>query len=230
MPSQSQNRDFEPYESKVQFDDGGFIDKLIERIDEKFEQLNGGNQRDGSYSPSYLGRTNSIKLYSFLRERQPELVIETGVCNGLSTATILKAMDDNGKGQLYSIDLPRTTEGQSSSAVIPANESPGWAVPDYLKGRWEFRKGNTIYRTPEILEELHEKGRQIDIFIHDSEHSFEAMMIEFSLAWKHLRTGGLLLADNVDFSPAFDVFAETKGLQKYSLAKMGLLEKTDSLA
>ena len=225
MPNEPQKQDFEPYRLKEQFDDGGFIEKLIERIDEKFEQLNGGNHRDGSYSPSYLGRTNSIKLYDFLRETQPELVIETGVCNGLSTATILKAMDDNGSGKLYSVDLPQTTEGQSSSAVIPAGESPGWAVPDSLKGRWEFREGNTIYRTPEILEELEEQNRQIDLFIHDSEHSFEAMMIEFSLAWKHLKPGGFILADNVDFSSAFDHFAEAKGLQKYSLGKMGLLKK-----
>ncbi|MFB6214274.1 MAG: class I SAM-dependent methyltransferase, partial [Candidatus Bipolaricaulia bacterium] len=145
--------------------------------------MNEGSQRENPYSPSYLGRTNSNKLYSFLRGKQPELVVETGVCNGLSTATILKAMHDNENGRLFSVDLPRTTEDQSRSAVIPAGESPGWAVPDSLKGRWEFREGDSIYRTPEILKKLHDQDRQIDLFLHDSEHSFEVMMIEFSLAW-----------------------------------------------
>ncbi|MBS3737236.1 class I SAM-dependent methyltransferase [Candidatus Bipolaricaulota bacterium] len=226
MTNRSTKPEFEPYQLQEQFDPGGFIEQRIRKIDEKFAQLNDRTHQDGTYSPSYLGQSNSKKLYDLLRQEKPGVVIETGVCNGLSTATILKALQDNQKGKLYSVDLPRTTESRSRSAVIPAGEKPGWAVPDDLKARWEFRKGNTIYRTPEILEELTREGQDIDIFLHDSEHSFEAMMIEFSLAWKHLVPGGFLLADNVNFSPAFDLFAEGKGLQKYSLGEMGLLRKS----
>jgi len=48
-------------------------------------------------------------LYVFCRHFQPEIVIETGVYYGASSAFILKALEANGKGHLYSIDLPDVT-------------------------------------------------------------------------------------------------------------------------
>jgi len=34
------------------------------------------------------------------------VAVETGVCNGVSTAFLLLALERNGDGELYSIDLP----------------------------------------------------------------------------------------------------------------------------
>ena len=46
-------------------------------------------------------------LYYFIRETKPEIIIETGVFHGLTTAWILQALKDNEFGKLISIDLPR---------------------------------------------------------------------------------------------------------------------------
>lgn len=45
-------------------------------------------------------------LYTIIRIRKPDIVVETGVAQGVSSTFILQALEDNGRGQLYSIDLP----------------------------------------------------------------------------------------------------------------------------
>lgn len=45
-------------------------------------------------------------LYLTVRLIKPETIVETGVSSGSSSAYILRALYDNQKGKLYSIDLP----------------------------------------------------------------------------------------------------------------------------
>jgi hypothetical protein len=47
----------------------------------------------------------------------------------------------------------------------------------------------------------------IDIFIHDSEHSYENMMFEYMTAWDHLKEGGILLSDDTNLNKAFSDFS-----------------------
>src|SRR5579862_4942290 len=44
--------------------------------------------------------------YVVVRALMPDVMVETGVCNGKSSAFVLNAMDHNGRGHLHSIDLP----------------------------------------------------------------------------------------------------------------------------
>lgn len=50
--------------------------------------------------------TEGEVLYALVRILQPRVAIETGVAEGVSSAFFLQALEDNGDGQLYSIDLP----------------------------------------------------------------------------------------------------------------------------
>ncbi|MFP4051775.1 MAG: class I SAM-dependent methyltransferase [Thermoplasmata archaeon] len=197
-----------------------FIDKISGKIKDEFQPL-----RD-KYHPANIGKDNAKLLYSLVREKKPKTVVETGVCNGLSSAVILKALDDNDKGKLYSVDLPAKVNSDEipddrTGAVIPPTKNSGWAVPDKLRSRWTLKIGDTFKQTPTIFKE----EESIDIFIHDSDHSYEGMMFEFSLAWRHLKKEGLLLADNIDRNLALSHFAEGKESKKYKLGKMGLLKK-----
>ena len=67
------------------------------------------------------GYDEGLRLYRLLRELQPRVAVETGVCNGVSTAFLLLALEDNGEGALHSIDLPEVAgeeyeEGRSGTA------------------------------------------------------------------------------------------------------------------
>ena len=67
------------------------------------------------------------------------MVVETGACNGYSTAMLLKAMELNNKGQLNSINFPDVLgeeyanndfwEGKCG-AVVPKGKESGWLIPD----------------------------------------------------------------------------------------------------
>jgi predicted O-methyltransferase YrrM len=129
--------------------------------------------------------------YLSCRLIDPEVVIETGVAYGVSSAFILKALQENDRGTLYSIDLPPLRTGYEKFWGI--------AVPDALRGRWSLHRGSSSRVLPLLLQEL----STVDLFVHDSLHTHRNMRREFDTIWPHLRNGGLLLADDVERNHAF---------------------------
>jgi len=209
--------DFEEYRTETDNEIDGYITDILDELDRAFEEL------EDKYHPANIGSSSAKKIYSLVREIKPNTMVETGVCNGVSSSVILKAMEENGKGRLYSIDLPVAagTVDDRTGPVIPPEKSAGWLVPENFKDRWELRLGNTYYELPKVLQET----KAIDMFIHDSGHSYETMMFEFCIVWYHLNEGGLILADNIDWNSAFKDFASAKELQLYKVHKLGMLKK-----
>lgn len=135
-------------------------------------------------------------LYVLVRLIKPDIVMETGVGAGISSTYILRAMELNGKGKLYSIDLPDQT-GLS-----------GWAVPDELRSRWSLYQGSSIDLLSTVLNET----GPIDIFLHDSDHSYEHMMFEFRTIWPYLKKNGIFLAHDVGRNDALFDFCRKTGI------------------
>ncbi|MCL0060402.1 class I SAM-dependent methyltransferase [Dehalococcoidia bacterium] len=125
-------------------------------------------------------------LYLLVRMLQPKTVVETGVAAGRSSTSILLALEENGRGHLYSIDLP-TTERLEDGSIYPLEGKPvGYNVPRNLRHRWELILGDSRRELHPLLTRLGE----IDLFIHDSLHTERHMMWEFETAWPFLRAGG----------------------------------------
>ncbi|MFC1948740.1 class I SAM-dependent methyltransferase [Chloroflexota bacterium] len=162
----------------------------------------------GRYAYWSIGGTLGTVLYAICRKLEPDFMVETGVASGVSSAHILCALEENTQGMLYSIDLPMG--GQS-----------GWVIPDYLRHRWQLLQG----RSSDTLKPLLEKLEIIDIFLHDSAHSYRNMLWEFQTAWTYLKTGGLLLSHNIDSNDAFFDFSERVGARRHILNNMGGLVK-----
>jgi len=80
----------------------------------------------------------------------------------------------------------------------------GWLVRRELRPRWRLSLGSTRENLPALLEEL----GQVDVFIHDSEHSYENMTFEYEAAWPHIKVGGYLLSDDVKWNSAFRDFTK----------------------
>jgi predicted O-methyltransferase YrrM len=125
--------------------------------------------------------------YAIVRLLQPNVVLETGVHDGLSSALILRALSRNQKGRLISIDLPAHDLPSSSVA-------PGWLVPDELTSRWMLKLGDSRDLLPWLAREY----APIDIFIHDSDHSREFQIFEYRTVKPFLSNPGLLLTDDAD--------------------------------
>lgn len=136
--------------------------------------------------------------YALTRALAPDLVVETGVSSGISSTYLLLACHLNGKGHVYSIDI------DNRQYLAPGNEI-GWIVPDELRALWSLLLGDSHLVLPHILSQL----GQVDIFIHDSNHTYADMKFEFETSYPHIRSGGLLLSDDTNFNTAFSECAKT---------------------
>lgn len=146
-----------------------------------------------------MSRAECNYLYMICRMVKPKHIVETGVQHGLSAAYFLKALERNGSGTLHSVDLPSkeyTSRIGTISDKIPPGVECGWLVPPEVRKHWNFQQGDSRDILPRLLADLGE----IDLFLHDSEHTEEMMRFEYSLAWKHLRKGGVLMSDDIDLS------------------------------
>jgi predicted O-methyltransferase YrrM len=194
--------EFQEYIAEIRLDR-----EFNESIEEK-RSAHGGKR--SSWWEYGLSPTLGTILYLICRKHRPDVVVETGVASGVSSSHILVALEKNEHGQLYSIDLASGRESRS-----------GWRIPDYLRHRWHLTPG----RSTETLEPLLEKVAEIDIFLHDSDHSYQNMMWEFETAWAHLKAGGLLLAHNIDYNDVFSDFCREHGVKGYTLDDMGGIVK-----
>ena len=159
----------------------------------------------------------AAELYVTVRAVKPGVIVETGVASGLSSAHILRALAANGTGTLHSIDLPNVQQG----SVLPEGRTSGWIVPDSLRGRWQLHIGDTRELLPDLLGTL---GR-VDIFLHDSDHSYEAMSFEFEQAFPRLEYGGLLMSDDTHLHTARDDFCAKHGLRPTRVGRLGVTRK-----
>jgi len=151
---------------------------FVEQISKRYER-----QRPDSPIAFSIGR---FKVwYAIVRTLKPNVVLETGVHDGLSSTLILRAMALNRRGCLLSIDLP--------SLDLPIHvDGPGWLVPEELKSRWSLNIGDSRLLLPRLSRE----HAPIDLFIHDSDHSSEFQNFEYRTVRPFLSTTGLLLTDD----------------------------------
>ncbi len=168
-----------------------------------------------------------LLVYLLIRALKPKVVVETGVATGESTSHILQALSDNGKGILYSIDMPFQWYISPKDTlwvdILPIGEQPGYLVPDELRARWTLILGRSCEKLPPLLESLGE----IDLFLHDSEHTYENMTFEFNCAWTHIRTGGFLVTDDPvwEGNTAFHDFVRNMQAEFAIIEEIGVIHK-----
>jgi hypothetical protein len=138
----------------------------------------------GPYRFGSTGEWDCEALYYLVRALKPRRVVETGVCYGASSSYILEALARNGGGELYSIDLGNTPEEPTNDFFVhPAH-----------RDHWHLIIGDSKIELPPLLTRLGE----IDLFHHDSLHTYEHMMWEYETAFAHLSTTGALSSDDVN--------------------------------
>jgi hypothetical protein len=136
-----------------------------------------------------------LAWYAFARLLRPQLIVETGVHDGLGALVLLRALErnaqDGSEGRLVSFDI---------------NPAAGWIVGS--DPRWELRIEPALGGMPAVLRDAPPVG----IFIHDSLHTYENERAELQLAGAHLAPDGLLISDNAHGGPALRDACEELGL------------------
>jgi hypothetical protein len=129
--------------------------------------------------------------YALARIIQPLAMVETGVCYGVTSAFLLKALEVNGRGQLHSIDLPPLGEN--------ADQFIGSLIPNSLKKNWRLYRGTSKNLLPLVLR----SAGGIGLFVHDSLHTYRNMRREFETVTPYLVPPAVVVADDVDGNAAF---------------------------
>ncbi len=172
------------------------------------------------FAGSGLGSTPTFDcetIYSLVRAMRPSVVVETGVCYGASSEYILEALKDNEHGVLYSIDLGNAPDE-------PPND---FFVRPTLKDRWRLIIGDSKRELPRLLARL----GQIDLFHHDSLHTYEHMMWEYETAFPYLGANGVLSSHDVRTTVSlgnpfrrnpFSAFCERYNLRSVESRNMGI--------
>jgi hypothetical protein len=144
----------------------------------------------------YIEIEAPLELYALTRLLRPRHVVEVGVSSGVSSAYFLKALDRNGSGTLHSADLPEKQRPghppRYGSWSLPPGRYTGWAVPDFLKKRWDLRIGDKAEVLPLLAEELD----RIDLFLYDVPHSDPGAYREFRAVDRRFRRGSVALVDH----------------------------------
>lgn len=212
----------------------------IERDRGFLEEVRARYRQYSSYRPSSLDFMTAdggsslffhcVSLYAFVRMVRPEAIVETGGTPGKSSAFMLRAIQHNNSGRLVTIDLP-PPEGTSRRVPInlthsmrPQGVGSNWCVPQNLKRRQTLLIGSSRVRLSPVLDEL----REIDLFVHDSDHSYDNMLWEFETAYPYIRIGGFLWSDDIRTNDAWQDFCHRHLLAQHDFASQGVAQKRQS--
>ena len=170
-----------------------FMDKICSEIDLLIDKS------IDEITENISNKFNFIKYpiiwYVLIRKFHLKKIVETGVSMGWSSYMILKALEREKEGKLYSIDI-------DSSEKLKQEGSVGYLVPKKLNHNWKLILGDSN----KLLRPTLEKIKNIDMFIHDSDHSYKTMLYEFQLSWKFLNQKGFLCSDDINYNKAFEKF------------------------
>lgn len=146
---------------------------------------------------------DGMVLYGLVRALRPQYVVETGVAAGLSTSFLGAALIENGRGELFSIELPPS----GGPAVALADGSRyswqergvGWAIPNQIRlglgDRHQLVLRDVRLALPDLLQTI----PQVDLFFHDDLHTPDHMIWEYETVWPRLSPGGVLVSDDVNY-------------------------------
>ncbi len=134
-------------------------------------------------------------VFCLARHLAPRRAVETGVARGVTTRFLLEALERNGTGELWSIDLPPLID-------VHLEDEVAMAVPAECRGRWTYVQGSSRRRLPGVLRGL----RSVDLFVHDSMHTERNVGFELDHVWPLLTRSGAMVVDDVDYNRALQTF------------------------
>jgi hypothetical protein len=181
-----------PWPCKLSLEFGSVWAQVIKELESK--GIRPGPESFLSWNDGDEGFVRAI--WCLTRHLRPKKIVETGVAHGVTSRLILEALERNGEGHLFSIDLP-PLERELRKQV-------GMAVSNNYPDRWSYIKGSSRRHLPGLLRQL----GQIDLFIHDSLHSERNVRFELDRAWPALKPGGAMVVDDVDANWGFLSFTE----------------------
>ncbi|TQV83647.1 class I SAM-dependent methyltransferase [Denitrobaculum tricleocarpae] len=204
-------------------DGSGWCNQLAVSTDEALAELNidvvnpadvypdvfNGAKRAEENCPIKMGGAGNLTLlYSLTEGLEAARGIETGVAYGWSSLAVLLSLQKR-QGQLFSVDLPYFK--------LRSDNWVGCVVPSDLRSNWH------IYRCAdrEGLPQATRASGSIDFAHYDSDKSVPGRLWGYDHLWKALRSGGLLISDDIGDNDGFRQFCEQIGITPIVVADQG---------
>jgi hypothetical protein len=132
-----------------------------------------------------------VGWYALVRLLRPDVIIETGTDKGLGSCVLAAALLANGSGSLQTIDI---------------NPDSGYLITGQYAAVTERAVGDS-------LRVLQQDDRPVDLFLHDSWHSFSHETSELASVAPRLTTHAVVLSDNAHATDALAQWAEEERRQ-----------------
>jgi Methyltransferase domain len=126
--------------------------------------------------------------YALVRATRPDQVVETGTHLGLGSCVIAAALLRNGHGRLTTIDI---------------DPEAGYLIAEPWASVIDRSTGSSV--------DLLATVRDVDMFLHDSLHTYDYEARELKAVEPNLRPGAIILSDNAHDSAALSDWAEQSG-------------------
>ena len=159
------------------------LEEDIELLDRMTMRLS-SNPRPG-ISTNKLQWARRLGWYALIRAKQPDHVIETGTHLGLGSCAIAAALLRNGHGRLTTIDV---------------DPEAGCLIGEPVASVIDRCTGNSV----DVLRTM----RDVDMFLHDSLHTYEHETEELTVVTPNLRADAIILSDNAHETSALSDWAE----------------------
>ncbi len=162
------------------------LERDQELIDQLTKRLSTNPLRRICATEPHLARRSG--WYALVRALQPDVVVETGTHLGLGSCVIAAALLRNGHGRLTTIDI---------------DPEAGYLIAEPWANVIDRRIGSSV----DLLVTM----RDVNIFLHDSLHTYDYEAREFAAVEPNLRPDAIVLSDNAHDSRALSDWAERAG-------------------
>lgn len=172
------------------------IDEMID-VAEKYPEIFAEAKARVKDAPVWFGTPSNLNLlYTLCQHYLPVTIVESGVAHGWSSLTFLLYLKERIVGRLLSTDLP--VMGQRNDKWV------GVAVPENMRAHWNiFHMADQ-----EALPKICNYAYPIDFVYYDSDDNASTRRFAYAILWRNLKSGGVLVSDDVDENMAFARFCE----------------------
>ena len=149
-----------------------------------------------SECPIKMGGAGAMELIYYACEfTDAKSAVETGVAYGWSSLAALLSLKAR-NGVLYSSDMPYLSQN--------GDRYVGCVVPEDLHHYWKlFRHADR-----ESLPKIFKDNPVFDVVHYDSDKSYNGRVWAYKELYKHLRTGGVFISDDIGDNSAYQDFCE----------------------
>lgn len=149
-----------------------------------------------------MEKHSAYLTYNLIHSIKPARVVETGVADCYLTFFILYALKYNGHGRLTSFNI---------------SEKAGSLLTGEEKAFWNFKiLGKN--RKKDLLDAFSKLGG-IEMFIHDSNHSYSWQTFEYNSAYLIMNKNSVFMSDEIYLSYAFVDFRRINGIKPMILVE-----------